>query len=126
MRQQSKQDVAEKMHERYEDITFTRCRAYHKNDQAHVEQKNYTQVRQVVGYDRLQGEETLAQLRGIYELLRLYTNRWLPAMKFSRQHRPGTVTHHHGEQDHLAYLERPFLQAREALHRRLHAAGIDH
>jgi hypothetical protein len=44
----------------------------------------------------------------------------------SPQHRPGTVTHHHGEQDHLAYLERPFLQAREALHRRLHAAGIDH
>lgn len=46
--------------------------------------------------------------------------------ELSLQHRPGTVTHHHGEEDHLAYLERPFLQAREALHRRLHAAGIDH
>jgi hypothetical protein len=44
----------------------------------------------------------------------------------SPQHRPGTVTHHHGEEDHLAYLERPFLEAREALHRRLHAAGIAH
>jgi hypothetical protein len=34
-------------------------------------------------------------------------------------HRPGTVTHHHGEPDHLAYLGRPFHQAREAVLRRL-------
>ncbi len=32
---------------------------------------------------------------------------------------PGTVTHHHGEEDHMAYLERPFLQAREAVRRHL-------
>jgi len=37
----------------------------------------------------------------------------------SRQHAPGTVTHHHGEDDHLAYLERPFQEAMEALHHRL-------
>ena len=37
----------------------------------------------------------------------------------SHQHAPGTVTHHHGEDDHIAYLERPFLEAREALRRRL-------
>ncbi|MCE9614082.1 MAG: CehA/McbA family metallohydrolase [Lentisphaerae bacterium] len=40
--------------------------------------------------------------------------------------RPGTVTHHHGAADHLDFLEGPFLQARQALHRRLHAAGIPH
>jgi hypothetical protein len=34
-----------------------------------------------------------------------------------------TVTHHHGQDDHLAYLERPFLQARETLERRLRAAA---
>jgi len=39
--------------------------------------------------------------------------------ELSRQHAPGAVTHHHGEDDHLAYLERPFLEAREALHQRL-------
>lgn len=44
----------------------------------------------------------------------------------SPQYRPGTVTHHHGEADHLAYLERPFLQAREAIHRRLHELGLPH
>ena len=36
-------------------------------------------------------------------------------------HRPGTVTHHHGEDDHLAYLERPFLEARAAVRRRIAA-----
>ena len=34
-------------------------------------------------------------------------------------HRPGTATHHHGEDDHIAYLQRPFLQAQEAVQRRL-------
>jgi hypothetical protein len=41
-------------------------------------------------------------------------------------HPPGTVTHHHGEEDHLAYLERPFNEAREAIHRRMHQLGIAH
>ena len=31
------------------------------------------------------------------------------------QHPPGTVTHHHGEVDHVAYLERPFMEARDAV-----------
>ena len=39
------------------------------------------------------------------------------------QWRPGTVTHHHGETDHLSYLERPFLQGREAISRRLKSLG---
>ena len=33
-------------------ITYTRCRAFHKNDQAHIEQKNWSVVRAYVGYDR--------------------------------------------------------------------------
>jgi hypothetical protein len=40
--------------------------------------------------------------------------------------RPGTVTHHHGEDDHLAYLERPFLEAQDTIHKRLHELGIAH
>ena len=42
------------------------------------------------------------------------------------RHEPGTATHHHGEEDHLAYLERPFIEAREAIHRRMHQLGIPH
>ena len=44
----------------------------------------------------------------------------------SRQWEPGTVTHHHGQDDHLAYLEAPFREALDALHRRLHRHNIPH
>lgn len=44
----------------------------------------------------------------------------------SPQYRPGSVTHHHGEADHIAYLERPFREAQEAIHRRMHQLGIPH
>jgi hypothetical protein len=39
---------------------------------------------------------------------------------------PDMVTHHHGEQDHLAFLEKPFHEAAAAIHRRMHALGIAH
>ncbi|RIK38719.1 MAG: hypothetical protein DCC58_16315 [Chloroflexi bacterium] len=44
----------------------------------------------------------------------------------ARRHRPGTVTHRHGEADHAAFLERPFLEALDAIHRRMHALGLEH
>jgi hypothetical protein len=44
----------------------------------------------------------------------------------SRQYPDADVTHHHGQPDHLAYLEEPFHEARAALHRRLHQLGIPH
>ena len=54
-----------------EKITFTRSRPYQKNDQAHVEQKNWSVVRHVVGYDRLESDEQYALLESIYTDLRL-------------------------------------------------------
>lgn len=39
---------------------------------------------------------------------------------------PGSVTHHHGEADHQAFLERPFHEAIAAIHRRMHELGIAH
>jgi hypothetical protein len=57
-----------------EQITFTRGRPYTKNDQAYVEQKNWTAVRQVVGYDRYQGQAACAALQALYVPLRLYLN----------------------------------------------------
>ncbi len=63
-------------------ITFTRSRPYRKNDQAHVEQKNWTAIRQLVGYQRM---ETLKQLRQLNDLYqnewRLYLNFFQPTMK---------------------------------------------
>ena len=42
----------------------------------------------------------------------------------SGQHRPGSVTHHHGGDDHMAYLRRPFIEAREAIHARMRELGV--
>ena len=39
---------------------------------------------------------------------------------------PGSTTHHHGEDDHMAYLERPFLEAQAAIHQRMHQMGLGH
>ena len=72
-----------------EEITFTRGRAYHRDDQAHVEQKNYTAVRLLVGYGRYEGPEALEQLRRVYALSRLHINGWLPVIEAHRQGAPG-------------------------------------
>ena len=62
-------------------ITFTRSRPYQKNDQAHVEQKNWSVVRHTIGYDRLETPEELALLSAIYTDLRLYINYFQPQLK---------------------------------------------
>ena len=64
-----------------EQITFTRSRPYQKNDQAHVEQKNWSIVRRTIGYDRFETQAELARLRLIYQDLRLYTNFFQPVLK---------------------------------------------
>jgi transposase InsO family protein len=55
-------------------ITFTRSRAYKKNDQAHVEEKNGSIVRRLVGYDRFEGIDAYNALSELYATLRLYIN----------------------------------------------------
>jgi hypothetical protein len=64
-----------------EKITFTRSRPYHKNDQAHVEQKNWSVVRRLIGYDRFETEEEYLLLQSIYADLRLYANFFQPVLK---------------------------------------------
>lgn len=62
-------------------ITFTRSRPFQKNDQAHVEQKNWSVVRHTVGYDRLETPEELVLLSSIYADLRRYINFFQPVLK---------------------------------------------
>lgn len=76
-----------------EKITFTRSRPYQKNDQAHVEQKNWSVVRHTVGYDRLETPEELALLASIYTDLRLYINFFQPVLKLVAKERIDGKTH---------------------------------
>lgn len=75
-----------------EQITFTRSRPYQKNDQAHVEQKNWSVVRHTVGYDRWETEQELALLESIYDDLRLYINCFQPSLKLIAKERMGNKT----------------------------------
>jgi Integrase core domain len=70
-----------------EKITFTRSRPYQKNDQAHVEQKNWSVVRRLIGYDRFETETEQKLLENIYAHLRLYANFFQPVLKLvSKDH----------------------------------------
>lgn len=72
-----------------EHITLTRCRPYKKNDQAYVEQKNWTAVRQMVGYERYEGEPAWLALQALYHVLRLYLNFFQPVMVLVEKQRLG-------------------------------------
>jgi len=72
-----------------ETITFTRSRAYKKNDQCHVEQKNGAIVRNFVGYDRFEGIEPCRILDDLYLHLRLYVNFFQPSVKLVAKQRDG-------------------------------------
>ena len=74
-----------------EQITFTRGREGLKNDQCFVEQKNGAIVRQVVGYDRLEGERAYRQLGEVYQILRLYVNGFQPSMKLQAKQYDGRM-----------------------------------
>jgi hypothetical protein len=72
-------------------IVFTRSRPYKKNDNAHIEQKNYTTVRQVLGYQRFDTEEVFALIQKLYRgPLRLYINFFQPSVKCIERKRVGS------------------------------------
>ena len=71
------------------EITFTRSRPYKKNDNAHVEQKNWTVVRRLVGYDRYSTRAALAQLEKVHMLSNQYMNFLQPVMKLQHKSRNG-------------------------------------
>lgn len=71
------------------EITFTRSRPGNKNDGAHVEQKNWARVRELVGYLRYDTPAELTLLNEIWELDRIFTNYLLPQQKLLSKHRYG-------------------------------------
>jgi site-specific recombinase XerD len=74
-------------------ITFTRSREYKKNDQAHVEQKNGSIVRHLIGYDRYEGAEPWQLMAQLYRIARLYINFFQPCLKLVSKWRDGARVH---------------------------------
>ena len=74
-------------------ITFTRSRPYKKNDGAHVEQKNWSVVRRLIGYERYSSKEALEQLNRVYRLVGRYVNLFQPVMQLQEKKRHGARVH---------------------------------
>ena len=63
-------------------LSFTRSRPYYKNDNAYVEQKNYTHIRKWLGYGRYDNAKQLEMINDLYRNeLRLFNNFFKPVMK---------------------------------------------
>lgn len=99
------------------EIEFTRGRPYQKNDNAHIEQKNWTQVRKVFGYQRRETETELEIMNNLYRHeLRLYKNFFMPNVKLISKQRTGK----HGEK-----IKRVYDQAKTPYRRVLECAQVD-
>ena len=76
-------------------IQFTRGRPYKKDDNAHIEQKNWTHVRKLLGYVRYDSPAALTAINAVYADLRLLQNLFLPSVKLVRKERVGARVRRH-------------------------------
>ena len=87
------EDVVEKYaaQRRPEPLKVFRGRPYRKNDQAYIEQKNYTHVRHIMGYGRIDWEGSIAQMNDVYRKeWRLLQNYYMPQQKLVEKIRNGS------------------------------------
>jgi len=74
-----------------QEIQFTRGRPYKKDDNAHIEQKNWTHVRKLLGYVRYDSAAAQTAIHALYRReLRLFQNLFLPSVKLLRKERIGS------------------------------------
>ena len=79
--------------ERQQRVQFTRSRAYHKDDNSHIEQKNWTHVRQWLGYHRFDIPEIVPLLNKVYKTeWRLFHNFFCPSVKLIAKQRIASKT----------------------------------
>ena len=95
-------------------IQFTRGRPYKKDDNAHIEQKNWTHVRKIFGYERYDSQPALQAINDLYRNeLRILQNLFLPSMKLVEKTRIGSK------------LKRRYDQPRTPLDRLINSSQAD-
>ena len=71
-------------------VEYTRSRSYHKNDNAHIEGKNWTHIRQYLGYQRFEKPQIVDRLNDIYKnYWSLFFNFFIPSSKIIAKERQG-------------------------------------
>jgi hypothetical protein len=85
-------------------VEFTRSRPYHSNDNAHVEQKNWTWARQLLGYGRLENPQLVERISTLYrEVWAPWQNFFLPCLKLEQKWREGSHWRKRYERPRTAY-----------------------
>lgn len=96
-------------------VAFTRSRAYHKDDNAHIEQKNWSHVRQWIGYERLDDPGVVDLLNDLYRNeWRLFHNFFCPSVKLIEKERIGSKTikrHDSPKTPYQRIMESPHVSA---------------
>lgn len=86
-----------------EQLTFTRGRSGRKNDNAYVEQKNWSVIRRLVGYGRYDSAAQVKLLNQLFASYRLYVNFFLPIVKLQSKVRVGNRTRKFYDQPQTPY-----------------------
>lgn len=102
------------LEQRDKPVGFTRGRPYRKNDNAYIEQKNYTQVRQWFGYERYDNPQVVPLINALCKgALGRLLNYFLPTLKLESKQRVGSR------------MVRKYGPARTPLERVLDCAEVD-
>jgi len=101
--------------QRKKPVQFTRSRPYHKDDNAHIEQKNWTQVRQWLGYTRFDNPDIVSLLNDLFQTeWRLYHNFFMPSVKLIEKKQVAAKTIKRYDTPKTPYqrmMESPFVPA---------------
>jgi len=97
-------------------VPFTRSRAYRKNDNAHVEQKNWTHVRQLFGHDRFEHPQLVPLMNDLYaQEWSQFQNHFRPTLKLHSRDKRGSRTIRRYEKPQTPYarlLNNPQISAK--------------
>jgi len=111
-----------------EHLTFTRGRPGHKNDNPHVEQKNFAAVRRFVGNLRYDTPRHLQRLNALYERLHFFLNFFIPIMKLKEKVRSGSKVKRLYDEPQTPYarvLTSPHVSAKAKAKLRAQYARLD-
>lgn len=84
-------------------VELTRIRPYHKNDHGRIEQKNYVNIRQFLGYTRIHDSNRVKLMNEFYDYLEDYINFFLPSQKCIKKERIGSKYKRIYDQAQTAY-----------------------
>jgi len=115
--------------DRKQPIQFTRSRAYKKDDNSHIEQKNWTHVRQWLGYERFDNPDVVPLLNDLYTTQwRLFHNFFCPSVKLLSKERIASKTIKRYDIPKTPYqrvIESPHVEESVKVKLKRHMANLD-